>query len=285
LATGPLTTIQDLGRVGYAHLGVGRSGAADPVSLAAANRLVGNPDSAAGFEVTLGGLELQLLDAATIAITGARGPATVAIGVAVSLPAGTRVGLAMPTAGLRSYVAIRGGLDVAPVLGSRATDTLSGLGPPIVRVGDELAIGTGWPPVSDAVIGSPARRALRIVAGPRDDWFEPQALSTLTSTPWTVRPDSDRIGLRLDGPALPRIRAGELQSEATLPGALQVPPDGRPILLGPDAPVTGGYPVLAVVHSADTYLAGQLRPGDTVRFQLMRFQLMRFQLMRFQLMR
>jgi biotin-dependent carboxylase-like uncharacterized protein len=274
LATGPLTTIQDLGRVGYAHLGVGRSGAADPVALAAANRLVGNTDDAAGFEVTFGGLQFELLDAATIAITGAQGHATVDVGVAVSLPARTRVGLATPTAGLRSYVAIRGGLDVAPVLGSRATDTLSGLGPPIVGVGDELAIGTPYSsrihPISDAVIGSTAGRALRIMAGPRADWFEPRALSVLTTGPWTVRSDSDRIGLRLDGPALPRIRPGELPSEATLPGALQVPPDGRPILLGPDAPVTGGYPVLAVVHSDDNYLAGQLRPGDTVRFQLMR---------------
>jgi biotin-dependent carboxylase-like uncharacterized protein len=273
LATGPLTTVQDLGRFGYAALGVGRAGAADPVALRTANRLVGNPDDSAGLEITLGGLTVELGSAATIALTGARCPADVDTDVALSLSAGRRIRLGVPAAGLRTYLAVRGGIGVAPVLGSRSTDTLSGLGPPVVRPGDVLPVGPAPAGVVSGVVSGLAAiepepdRPLRVIPGPRDDWFQPAAFARLVDTAWVVRPDSDRIGLRLDGPALTRRRPGELPSEATLPGALQVPPDGRPILLGPDAPVTGGYPVIAVVHSADRHRAGQLRPGQSLRFR------------------
>jgi len=270
LAPGPLTTVQDQGRTGYAHLGVGRAGAADAWSLASANRLVGNDAGAAGLEVTLGGLVVQLTTAATVALTGAPGPATIDQFVAVTRPAGTIIRVGAAVTGLRRYLAVRGGIDVDPVLGSRSTDTLSGLGPAPLRAGDELGIGAQPAgPISGVTLpGAVSARPLRIVAGPREDWFRPGALAELTAGRWTVGADSDRIGVRLTGPPLVRIRTEELPSEATLPGALQVPPSGQPILLGPDAPVTGGYPVIAVVHSADRHRAGQLRPGEVVRFRL-----------------
>lgn len=267
LTPGPLATVQDAGRPGYAALGVPRSGAFDRAAAALANRLVGNRPDAALLEVTLGGLEFVLHDAATLAVTGAPCDGPLGAGQAVSRGAGARVRLGAPPWGLRSYVAVRGGLDVAATLGSRATDTLSGLGPAPLRAGDRLRVGDAdVAAVSDAVApSSPPRGVLRVVPGPREDWFGDEGLGLLTGTVWTVRGESDRVGIRLDGARLPR-RGGELPSEPTLPGALQVPPDGRPILFGPDAPTTGGYPVIAVVRDADLDQAAQLRPGDTVRF-------------------
>jgi biotin-dependent carboxylase-like uncharacterized protein len=267
IATGLLATVQDGGRTGWAALGVPGSGAFDRGALRLANRLVGNPPQAAALEITFGGLGLVAHDAATVALTGAPCPG-LDHAVAVSLPAGAAIRLGPPPTGVRSYLAVRGGLAVAPVLGSASTDTLSGLGPAPLRAGARLAVGaTPDDPVSGAV-AAPARASgvLRIVPGPRADWFTPGALDTLRSATWTVRADSDRIGVRLDGPALQRVRVDELPSEPTLPGALQVPSDGRPILLGPDAPVTGGYPVIAVVRDADKDAAAQLRPGQLVRF-------------------
>jgi biotin-dependent carboxylase-like uncharacterized protein len=265
---GGRATVQDLGRPGYADLGVGRSGAADRAALALANRLVGNPPGSAAIEVTLGGLTFTAQTAVTVALTGAPGPAALGWGAAETIAAGTTVAVGAPVTGLHRYLAVRGGIDVAPVLGSRSTDALSGLGPPPLRPGDQIAIGREErDPVSGEIAAPMPRPAsLRIVLGPRTDWFDSAALATLTSRVWTVRPDSNRIGLRLDGATLTRVRPGELATEPTLPGALQVPPDGRPILLGPDAPVTGGYPVIAVVVDADLDAAGQLRPGDQVRF-------------------
>jgi len=266
---GPLTTIQDMGRTGLASLGVPRSGAFDRAALSLANRLVGNPVDAAGLEVTYGGLVIVVRDAATVAITGAVCPGA-DWGTALSLDAGAALRLGPPRSGLRSYVAIRGGVDVRAELGSRSTDVLSGLGPPALRTGDLLPVGTQ---PQAAIVGAtaPAPSAgpgcvLRVVLGPRQEWFTPDSVAALTTARWTVRQDSNRIGIRLDGPRLPRVRSGELPSEPTLPGALQVPPDGRPILLGPDAPVTGGYPVIAVVRDGDLDAAAQLRPGDVVTF-------------------
>ncbi len=183
----------------------------------------------------------------------------------MSLPAGSEIGLGVPATGLRSYLGLRGGLAVPPVLGSRSTDTLSGLGPAPLTAGVRLPVGAAAGDFVPAVApATPAGGALRVLLGPRDDWFSAAACRTLLGAEWTVRPDSDRIGVRLAGPRLERVRTEELPSEPTLPGAVQVPPDGRPIVLGPDAPVTGGYPVIAVV----TALApvAQLRPGDAVRF-------------------
>ena len=268
LDPGPFATVQDLGRPGYAALGVPRSGAFDRGALRSANRLVGNDEGAAVIEALLGGLCLRALDAVTVAVTGA--PCAVhatrvsgAWAAALTLPAGAELRLRPPPVGLRCYVAVRGGLEVEDDLGSRSADTLGGLGPAPLRAGDRLAVGVSTSTIADAHLTWTARATheLAVRMGPRDDWFvEPGALLAT----WTVRSDSDRVGVRLDGPPLQRRRYDELPSEPTRPGAVQVPGDGRPIVFGPDAPTTGGYPVIAVVTDLDP--AAQLRPGDRVRF-------------------
>ncbi|HEX8095814.1 biotin-dependent carboxyltransferase family protein [Jatrophihabitans sp.] len=280
LAPGPLATVQDLGRPGLADLGVSRSGAFDRGALRLANRLVGNHESAAGIEFVLGGLVLRLADAATVAFTGARCELSGHRGgwnAALSCPAGSVISTGTPVTGLRSYLAVRGGLAVAPVLGSRATDTLSGLGPAALAAGQQLPVGTAAAGEPGDFAGDPARQpaggtaTLRLAAGPRAGWFDPDLRGRLFDSPWLVGPDSNRIGTRLAGTAL-RLRpdaeraAAELPSEPTLPGAVQVPPDGQPIVLGPDAPVTGGYPVIAVLPAAELDLLAQLRPGGALRF-------------------
>jgi biotin-dependent carboxylase-like uncharacterized protein len=271
LDPGPLASVQDLGRTGWAALGVARSGAFDRSAARLANRLVGNPVDAAVLEFTLGGLAVRSLDAATFACTGASCPGP-DWGAAFTARPGTVVRFGVPTRGLRSYLAVRGGWVVEAELGSCSTDLLSGLGPAPLQSGDRLPVG---PPPSAPPSGTSAtpRRSvteLAVLPGPRADWFATDTLIRLTSEPWTVRAESDRIGVRLDGRALVRERSGELPSEPTLPGAIQVPADGRPIIFGPDAPVTGGYPVLAVLTDAGFDAAAQLRPGDTVRFALKR---------------
>jgi biotin-dependent carboxylase-like uncharacterized protein len=273
LRPGFATTVQDLGRPGHAALGVGRSGAADRGSFRLANRLVGNPSWAAALEVTLGGLVLRASALTTVAVTGAACPLTAGgraagLNAPITLRAGDELALGTATAGLRCYVAIRGGVDVPPVLGSRSTDTLGKLGPPPVTAGTLLPIGDdarGFPAVDLAPRAPlPAEPVLRVTPGPRRDWFADPA--RLLSTVYTVSPDSDRVGLRLLGPPLERTRHGELPSEACVPGSLQVPPSGTPILFHADHPTTGGYPVIAVVHEDDLDLAAQLRPGRTLRF-------------------
>lgn len=264
LATGGLCTVQDLGRPGHAAVGVSRSGAFDRAALMLANRLVGNAEGAAALEVTLGGLVVRLRRACTVALTGAVCEGLDAA-AAVSLAAGTVLGLSRPASGLRSYLAFRGGLDCPPVLGSRSTDTLGRLGPPTVGAGTTLSLGSPPRPVPGAV-GWPATHPATVAVdpGPRTDWFDGDVLAALAGAVWTVRSDSDRVGVRLDGPRLTRTRDDELPSEPTLPGAIQVPADGRPIVFGPDGPVTGGYPVIAVVRDLDQL--AQLRPGEVVRF-------------------
>jgi biotin-dependent carboxylase-like uncharacterized protein len=265
VAPGPLATVQDLGRPGYGAVGVARAGAFDRAALRLANRLVGNPDDAAAIEVTLGGLAVRFSAPATVALTGAVCAGAPDWGAALSLPAGAAFRLSAPERGLRSYLAVRGGILVPAVLGSRSTDMLSGIGPAPLTTGDKLAIGTGAAGIVGANAAEPrAAATVPVRFGPRDDWFTPAARAALLAAAWTVRPESDRVGVRLDGPVLDRARAGELPSEPTLPGAIQVPPDGRPIVFGPDAPVTGGYPVIAVVTDLDGM--AQLRPGDAVRF-------------------
>ncbi len=281
------TTVQDLGRPGLAHLGVGRSGAADRPALRLANRLVGNPEGAAALELTLGGLVLRFRSSARVACTGAPCPVRVdgraaGWGTPLSVLAGEKLELGLPPAGLRSYVAVRGGLDVRPVLGSRATDTLAGLGPRPPAPGDLLPVGalpshaheagSAGPvgEVLDAVPTAPYPElaTVRVLPGPRDDWFVPAALAALTSRPYLVTPACDRVGMRLAGPALERREGRELRSEGTVTGALQVPPDAGPILFLADHPVTGGYPVIAVVVHADLPTAAQLRPGDRLSFRV-----------------
>jgi biotin-dependent carboxylase-like uncharacterized protein len=262
LAPGLLTTIQDLGRPGWAHLGVPPSGAADRESFELGNRLVGNTSGAAALEATLIGPRLRFRRRALVALTGAVEEPRV-------LEIEGDVDVGQLSGGARAYVCVRGGIDVEPVLGSRATDLLTGLGPAPLQADDVLEIGdqaATAPAAAAAAIRE--ERALRIVPGPRDDWFSPDALSRLTTESWRVTPAANRVGIRLDGPPLERSHPGELLSEGLVTGALQVPPNGQPILLLSDHPTTGGYPVIAVVVGADLPRAGQLRPGDSVRFSL-----------------
>lgn len=277
---GPLSLIQDLGRIGYLQSGVGCSGAADRSALALANRMAGNPESEAGIEVLLGGLTLRGTDDLIVAITGAPAPAylegmQVGHASTIMVPAGRRLTLRPPQVGLRTYVAIRGGLDIDPVLGSRSTDTLSGIGPAPLQCGDMLAVGRPrlpLPPIDIAPIALPTANTiiLRATLGPRDDWFvEPRSLATEL---WAVSSQSNRIGVRLDrtssNAVLTRARPGELPTEAVPLGAIQVPPSGQPVIFLADHPITGGYPVVAVVHDADIDLAAQARPGQRIRFAL-----------------
>jgi biotin-dependent carboxylase-like uncharacterized protein len=276
LAPGPLTTVQDRGRRGWASIGVTTSGSADRGAADLANRLVGNDPDAATLEVTAGGLLLRAERTLLVAVTGAPAPVSVdgraaPFDAPFTLGAGRVLGLGVPPVGLRSYVAVRGGVAVTPVLGSRSTDTLAALGPEPLAAGDRLPIGdlaAGEPFVDVAPVRAPSSRpVLRVLPGPRRDWLAPGAWTALTGQAWTVSPDSDRVGLRLDGPPLERARTDELPSEGLVPGAVQVPADGSPVLFLADHPVTGGYPVLAVVVTADLGAAAQLRPGDVVRFR------------------
>ncbi|QZN87320.1 urea amidolyase family protein [Cellulomonas sp. C5510] len=278
LATGPLALVEDAGRQGLAAVGVGRSGAADAGARRLANRLVGNRADAAVLEVLLGGLELAFPAGGVVALAGAEVPATldgvpVAPHTATRVPAGAVLRTGSATHGLRLTVAVRGGVDVAPVLGSRAADRLAGIGPAPLRPGDVLAVGSAvgaaaqpWPDPPRAWPSASSPAVLRVLAGPRADWFPAGALDALVAAAWTVAPASDRVAVRLAGPALPRLDRGELPSEGLVAGAVQVPPDGLPVVFGPDHPVTGGYPVLAVLDAPSRDVAAQLRPGDAVRF-------------------
>ncbi len=277
LGLGAGATVQDLGRVGYAALGVPRAGAFDPGAAARANRLVGNRESAATIEIVLGGLALRVDRPATVALVGAPVPlrcepsvSGLAWGAPVTLPAGTVLRLGAPARGLRSWLAVRGGIDAPSTLGSRSTDTLGGLGPAPLRVGDRLRVGADIDAGIAAVDGgadwlADPSAAVEVAPGPRADWVDADSLSWLWTAVWTVRPDSNRVGVRLDGPRLRWTRDEQLPSEGVLPGAIRIPPDGRPIVFGPDAPTTGGYPVVGVVTAPGLALLAQTRPGDVVR--------------------
>ncbi|WP_030964617.1 biotin-dependent carboxyltransferase family protein [Streptomyces sp. NRRL S-378] len=275
---GALTTVQDRGRPGYAHLGVPRSGALDTAAYALANRLLGNPPDAAVLETTLDGVSLRALAATVVAVTGAPCPVRVsgrpvAWGAPVGLPAGAELEVGLAESGLRGYVAVRGGLAVPPVLGSRSTDLLSGLGPAVLTAGTTLAVGPAGPdpvPGADAygLPAAPSELVLPLRLGPRADWFTGASLAGLWRSAFRVSPSSNRIGLRTEGgSALVRARAGELPSEGMVLGAVQVPPDGLPVVFLADHPVTGGYPVVGVVGPGPALdAAAQARPGTPVRF-------------------
>lgn len=284
LVPGLLATVQDQGRTGALAAGVAVSGAADRAALRAANRLVGTAEHAAGIEVTMGGFR-AVRDAAAsaddlwFAIAGAWGGICLdgrALDpyAAHRWPAGAELAIDWFDHGARAYLAVRGGVVARSLFGSRASDTLVGLGPPPLRAGEVLEVGDdvfGPVPAADLRPWGPPAAELEITLapGPRADRFV--SLDPLFRQVWTVSAQADRVGIRLDGPPLVRAErpdgTEELPSEGMLPGAIQVPPDGRPVILGPDGPVTGGYPVVAVVTDADRDALGQARPGTRIRFR------------------
>ncbi|QDB79253.1 5-oxoprolinase/urea amidolyase family protein [Georgenia wutianyii] len=284
LAAGTQSLVQDLGRPGRLDLGVSPSGAADRGSARQANRLVGNPREAAVVETVLGGLALRAVGDHVLAVSGARAPLTALRDGSVArtpptddpfaLYDGEELRVGHPDAGLRVYLAVRGGLAVAPVLGSRSTDVLSGTGPAPLATGTVLPVG---PPPGTAVARSePPRVAaapgdvleVPVTLGPREDWVTPESVERLLGQEWTVGVRSNRVGVRLEGAALDRADDAELASEGTVAGAVQVPADGQPVVFLADHPVTGGYPVVAVVRDAALDTLAQVRPGDRVRFRL-----------------
>lgn len=298
VSPGVQSLIEDLGRRGHGPLGVSAAGALDRASIRRANRLVGNASTAAAIESVGGGLSIEAIGDQVIAVTGApttltvqspswadsvnhdAGPqpgATRTVGMAApfALLDGEVLSLGAPESGFRNYVAIRGGIDVPAVLGSRSADTMSGIGPAPLTVGKELLAGSET--VSTAV-GSPELQpdfpsaetvtVLDVVPGPRADWFDQSALDSLASQDWVVTPQSNRVGMRLDGQPLVRTRDRELPSEGTMAGALQIPPAGLPVLFLADHPITGGYPVIGVVRDEHLDRAAQVPVGGKIRFRL-----------------
>ncbi|MGH3522847.1 MAG: 5-oxoprolinase/urea amidolyase family protein [Mycobacterium sp.] len=275
LRTGPLALVQDLGRVGLADLGVSRSGAADRRSHTLANRLVANPDDHATIEVTFGGFSARVRgDDIDIAVTGADADPS-ANGIMFGTNSiqhvrdGDVISLGAPHSGLRSYLGVRGGIDVTPVLGSRSYDVMSAIGPLPLRPGDVLPVGAhsdGYPELDQAPVAAIDEQLvdLRVVPGPRDDWLDDS--DALVHTIWMATDRSDRVGMRLEGRPLAYRRPDrQLASEGITRGAIQVPPNGLPVILGPDHPVTGGYPVVGVVTDDDIDKVAQIRPGQYVR--------------------
>ncbi|WEH41186.1 biotin-dependent carboxyltransferase family protein [Streptomyces sp. AM 2-1-1] len=276
---GALTTVQDAGRPGRAHLGVPRAGALDGLAHRLANRLVGNGPAAAVLETTATGCAVRPDRPVVAVVGGAVCRVTVdgrpaAWGTPVRVPAGAVLEAGPALSGLRSYLAFAGGLEPDAVLGSRSADLLSGLGPPPLRDGDTLPLGepaaagpalpaaVPWP----AAPAAPGGLVLPFRPGPRHAWFTESALRTLTTAVYSVSPASNRIGLRTEGPALERAVHGELPSEGMVLGAVQVPPDGRPVVFLHDHPTTGGYPVVGVVPAHALAAAAQAVPGTPLRF-------------------
>ena len=274
-----MLTVQDDGRTGRAHQGIARSGAFDQRARAAANRLVGNRGHAAVLEAVLGSCVFLATEPSVVAVTGARVPISIngraaAQDMAVVLHAGDRLHIGMPTEGLRAYLSLRGGVGGSFVLGSRSYDTLGRIGPAPLVPGAEIVCAHDTTETDPWFEPIPTRTragqpVLALAPGPRDGWLTDDARHQLTSAVWTVDGASDRIGVRLLGPRLtrrPHLVDAELPSEAMIPGAVQVPLNGQPIILGPDCGTTGGYPVVGVVTATSLSDVAQLRPGDRLRF-------------------
>lgn len=272
VSPGMLALVQDQGRPGCAEIGVTASGALDRDALRRANAAVGNDAGAAGIELLGGGFALRAERDLVVAVTDAGADVRVQ-----TLATGATLRFGLPCAGLRAYLALRGGFDAEPVLESRSRDTLSGLGPQALAAGDVVAVGetpsVAVPDEARDAAGTSAGRPVlaggavfRYVSGPREDWFTDDAQTAFALTAWEVSPQSNRVGVRLAGEPLERARTGELASEGMTRGSVQVPPDGKPVLFLADHPVTGGYPVIGTVIDADLDQAAQLAPGDTVRF-------------------
>jgi KipI family sensor histidine kinase inhibitor len=291
LEGGLLTTVQDQGRVGWRHAGVSGSGALDAPALASANRLVGNPAGAAALECTIAGPRLRFLATTRCAITGGDlaavlhrddlGAWPVPLGVRVLARAGNVLAFGERRSGSRAYVSFAGGIDVPPVLGSRSTDlagAFGGVEGRALRAGDLIALGpppapaaAGEAPLEERASSDPGRTqdvTVRVVLGPQDDHFTPEALAVFLGEPYTLGPESDRVGCRLRGPRLAHRGAAEIVADGMAPGCVQVPPDGQPIVMMAGGPTTGGYPKIATVVSADLGALAQLLPGEgRVRFR------------------
>lgn len=271
---GLYTTVQDLGRVGYRSLGVPLSGAMDPAALQLANVVVGNAPGVAVLECTAPGPVLRALDDVTIAITGAElearlDRATLERGSAISVRAGQTLSFGAPRAGMWAYVAVAGGFDVPMVLGSASAYVPGSLGGIRLRAGDVLGRREGpnrFLTRRAPTLPIPATEAtVRVIAGPQDAWFEPEVLAAFYRATFTVSVRSDRAGTRLDGPKV-QVQRERMLSDGMVPGAVQVPSGGQPIVIMPDGPTTGGYPKLGVVASADLRLVAQARPGVEIHF-------------------
>jgi antagonist of KipI len=287
LVPGLLTTVQDLGRFGYGELGVSPSGAADPLSLRIGNRLVGNKEGAPALEMTLVGGTFEFELPAVIALAGSDfaprlGSEEIPLWAPVAARAGDTLRLEATRGGARVYLCVRGGFDIPHVMGSASTHLLVGIGGlegrPL-RAGDRLPIGeqVAREPAArsiepDAIPGLLQRDVLRVTWGPQSDWFSRDERGVFGSALYVVRETSNRMGLRLDGRPLRLLLRREMITEGVSPGAVQVPPDGHPIVLLVEHPATGGYPKIANVISADFHALGQLLPRDAVRFEPVSFE-------------
>jgi biotin-dependent carboxylase-like uncharacterized protein len=283
---GVLTTVQDLGRQTARRYGVPQSGALDPIALEVANRLLDNPPDAAGLEITAGGAVFEVLVPMVLALTGADLGAQLddeplPLWTAVFARPGTQLRVIgrQATWGARAYLAVAGGIAVPVVLGSRSTylaGSFGGLDGRALRPGDVLhtvpgaqdlprLAGRTWPPDARPVYQDAP--LLRVLPGPHLDRFAADALDRLFSALFQISPSSNRMGYRLHGPAILYAAPCSVPSLGVLPGVVQVPPDGMPILLMADAQTTGGYPIIGVVIGPDLPLAAQLLPGDRLGFQ------------------
>jgi antagonist of KipI len=282
IKAGLLTTVQDLGRWGLQSRGVPVAGPMDVFSHRLANLLAGNDADAATLEVTLEGPELEFDDERLVAIAGAEFELTVdgrpaAMCAALGVASGSRLRLGRRSRGARAYVAIAGGISLPKIFGSRATHLISAMGGlqgRALKGGDQLPLGDpGRPPRTPRAAPRPpsltmpeGRATVRVLPGPQQQYFATGAIDALQSAPYTIAASSDRMGFRLEGPALAHIRGADIISDATPLGVLQVPASGQPILLMADRQTAGGYPKIATTISADISLAGQLGPGDMISF-------------------
>jgi antagonist of KipI len=280
-APGLFTTVQDLGREGFGPIGVSPSGAADRVSLRIGNRLVGNAEGVAALEMTLVGGAFTFERPAVIAVTGADfGPSLngvpLPIWTSLEIPEGQTVTFGPSRSGARAYLCIQGGIAVEPFLGSASTHVLSGLGGfegrPL-RKGDRLELGSASSlfhkrSVSPKGLGSlQHRKAIRVTYGPQSDWFRNSAWKIFCESTYRVAEQSNRMGIRLEGPSIILDASREMITEGVSLGAIQVTPSGQPIILFVEQQTTGGYPKIANVISADLHSLGQLRPRDAIRFE------------------
>lgn len=287
ISTGPQAIFQDRGRFGFASAGVGTSGSFDQHSAARANNALGNDPNATVVEILLGGFEVEALASTSIVFTGTEAEVMVrtasgqskntTTNTIIDVAVGDRIRIEPAVFGMRAYFSARGGFAVEKTLGSASTDLISQMGPAPLKAGDVIELGQDiadsrwWPKLRQLPIfwtRMPAE-TLTVVRGPRDNWFTPESLNSFFTQVFTVSNDSNRIGLRMQSSApIQRRVEGELKSEGMVRGSIQIPPGGHPVVFGPDHPVTGGYPVIAVLTSKSCDRSAQLSPGDKVRFKL-----------------